>query len=106
MARMTTMRDDEHKATMVVLGIKAEEMFSNEFRDWLENLLICVMAKNMAAGKEAEEAFHEYTEHVVKTVVKAALAVSQKVGMELTCDDNAEKSFRRVCGLIDGEEEK
>ena len=106
MARMTTMRDDEHKATMVTLEIKAEEMFTDEFRSWLENLLICVIAKNMASGNGPQESLHEYTERVVNAVVKAAIAVSQKVRMELTCDDNAEKSFRRVCGLIDGEEEK
>lgn len=106
MARITTMRDDEHKATMVVLGIKAEEMFTDEFRSWLENLLLCVMAKNMAAGKEAEEAFRECNERVIETVVKAALAMSHKVGMELTCDENAEESFRRMCILIGGEETK
>lgn len=106
MARITTMRDDEHKATMVTLEIKAEEMFTDEFRSWLENLLICVIAKNMASGNGPQESLHEYTEHVVNAVVKAAIAMAHKVGEKLTCDDNVEESFRRLCELVGGGGEK
>lgn len=106
MSQFTTIRDDKLKETKVIIGINPEEMFTDEFMSWLEKLLLCVIAKNMASEWKPEDVFHEYTKYVVDAVVKAALAMSKKVGIELTCDDNAEESFRRICGIIDGEETK
>ena len=100
MARITTMRDDEHKATMVVLGIRPNEMFSEEFRDWLENMFLCVTIKGVMQGDSPDDTIREYEAQVSECVQKAALIIAHEIGKRMSSDP--EEMYRRTKGIMDG----
>lgn len=106
MSNKTIIRDDNQHRTMVTLGIKADEVFSEEFKEYAEDLFICLLAKHLSNDCDPEKHYETYIKKILDVAAKAASVLVHKIGERLTCNENREKTMTKMIELLTGEVEK
>lgn len=99
-------RNDKEKCMLVTLRLNSEEVFTEKFKVFAEDLFICMLAKHidkngfMEPGKQLEAYFTK----ILEVAAKAASVLAHKTGKRLTCNENMENTMARVMGLLTGKE--
>ena len=107
MSNKTIIIDDNQHRTMVTLDIKADEVFSEEFKEYAEDLFICLLAKHLSNDFcDPEKHYETYIKKILDVAAKAASVLAYKIGERLTCNENREKTMTKMIELLTGEVEK
>ena len=108
MYKKSAVIDSENRITNVSLSMKAEDIFSEKFKDFLEDIFICIIAENLNCltndpdDKFLAKVVKDYIEKTSSIVLNAALGYAVKMGKDMTCPGNRYKLFERALSLVQG----
>ena len=101
MSNKTIIRDDNQHRTMVTLRINADEVFSEKFKEYAEDLFLCTLAKHLGEDFcDPEKHYETYSQKILEVTAKAASFLPKKTGERLTRKENMGSTMAKLMEFV------